>query len=272
MDITASILGFINKYYINPIYNKSGYTIVQEITYGILLFVMVYIFYIACKSLKIEINDKFALTTLFYVILISLLRSMTDAGVLPHTFYTVTPGIVIVLGIYYIFSIILTGYFFKDKYYKYSILMAVLPMLYFGVIFLTNIVYFGTLLQILLIIVIIYGIILYLIDKVDYIKNKLKFDKIDKYAILGQLTDASATAVGIASHGYWEQHPIPRFFMDTFGAYSMIPLKLALVFSVLYVLNHEVDNKNLRNIIKITIMALGFAPGLRNLFRIVMGV
>ncbi len=269
MDITK----FINVYFIEPIYNKSGYTLIQEVVYGVLLFVMVYIFYlILSKLLKINIDDKFALTTVFYVILISLLRSMTDAGVLPHTFYTVTPGIVIVLGLYYLINLIITGYLFKENYYKYSIIMALIPTLLFGLIFLANITQFFALIQIIIMIVVIYGIILYLLNNVQYIKEKLGFNKIDKYTILGQLVDGVATSVGMASGKYWEQHPTPRFFMDLFGPYIMIPLKLTVVFTVLYILNKSVEDKDLRNIVKITIMALGFAPGLRNLFRIVMGV
>ena len=272
MDLKDTLSEFIYKYYIDPIHSKSGYNLVQEITYGILLFAMIYIFYKACNILKLEIDYKFALTTVFYTILIALIRAMVDAGIVPHTYYTVTPGIVVVLGLYYMISTILTGYIFKNKYYIYSIALALLPTIYFIIIFLKNIVHFEALFYVLSLNVFVYAITIYAIDKIRYLKNRLNFDKIDKYAIFSQLTDASATAIGIAVYGYWEQHPIPRFFMDMFGAYIMIPLKLLVVLTVLYIINEEVDNKNLRNIIKIAIMTLGLAPGLRDLFRTVMGV
>jgi uncharacterized membrane protein len=60
--------------------------------------------------------------------------------------------------------------------------------------------------------------------------------------------------------------------MDVFGAYVMIPLKLTVVLIALYLINEEVNNKDLKNILKITIMCLGLAPGLRNLLRTIMGV
>lgn len=60
--------------------------------------------------------------------------------------------------------------------------------------------------------------------------------------------------------------------MDYFGPYSIIPLKMLVVLLVLDIFNKEVKDDNLRNILKITVMALGLAPGLRNLFRTVMGV
>lgn len=272
MDLKNILSEFIYKYYIEPINLKSGYNLIQEITYGILLFIMIYIFYKVCNILKIKIDSKFALTTAFYAILIALIRALVDAGIVPHTYYTVTPGIVIVVGLYYMISVSITGYFFKNKYYLYSILLSVLPMICFIIEFLKNMVYFEALFYILSLNILIYCITIYLINKIKYLKNKLNLNKIDKYVIFSQLTDASATAIGIGIYGYWEQHPIPRFFMDTFGAYIMIPLKLLVVLTVLYIINEEVDNEDLKNIIKIAIMALGLAPGLRDLFRTVMGV
>ncbi|WP_421077316.1 DUF63 family protein [Methanothermococcus sp. Ax23] len=273
MDLKEAFLEFVYKYYINPIETKSGYNLIQEITYGILLFVMVYGFYRVCKLLNIDIDRKFALITIFYVILISLIRALVDAGYVPHTYYTVTPGIVVSVGLYYIISIILSGILFKkEKYHISAMLMAIIPTIYLLSIFLKNMVHIEALFYVFGIIGITYGIMIYLIERIEVLKNKLKFDSIDKYAIFSQLTDASATAIGIGVYGYWEQHPIPRFFMDIFGPYVMIPLKLIVVISVLYIINEEVDNKDLRNILKITIMALGLAPGLRDLFRTVMGV
>ena len=86
------------------------------------------------------------------------------------------------------------------------------------------------------------------------------------------MIDASATTIGIGIYGYWEQHPIPRFLMETFGVYSFIPFKLLIILLALYILNREIEDENIKNIIKLCIMALGLAPGLRNLFRVVMGV
>ncbi len=272
MDIKCAIVDFIYKYYIEPIKLKSGYNTIQETTYGILLFVMVYIFYRVCKILKIRIDEKFAITTISYTVLIAIIRAMVDAGIVPRTYYTVTPGIVVMLGLYYMISIIITGYFFKNKYYVYSITLAIVPTIYFIVLFVKNIAHINALFYILAINISVYAITVYVINRVKYLKNRIKLDTLDKYALFSQLTDASATAVGIGLYGYWEQHPIPRFFMDIFGAYIMVPLKLIVVLTVLYIINNEIKNKDLRNIIKIVIMALGLAPGLRDLFRTVMGV
>jgi uncharacterized membrane protein len=272
MSLDSVVLNFINKYYIEPIKLRSGYNIIQEVTYGILLFVMIYIFYKACNYLNIKIDYKFAITTMFYTVLIALIRAMVDAGIVPHSYYTVTPGIVVVIGLYYMMSIIITGYLFKNKYYIYSIALALMPIIYFIALLIEHIAHFEALIYVLILNAGSYLTAMYLINNIKSLKNRLNLNKIDKYAIFSQLTDASATAVGIAVYGYWEQHPIPRFLMDTFGAYIMIPLKLLVVLTVLYIVNEEVDNENLKNIIKITIMTLGLAPGLRDLFRTIMGV
>lgn len=277
MDIKNAILEFINKYYIYPIQAKTGYNIIQEITYGTLLFVMVYIFYRVCKFLKICIDRKFAEVTIFYVILITLMRALVDAGAIPRLYYTVTPGIVVLVGLYYMLSIIGSGALFKNKYHISAILMALIPISYLLLEFSNRVTHLEALLYVLVILFPMYFITIRILEKLKKIKNlninNLDFpSRIDKYAIFSQLVDASATSIGIGIYGYWEQHPVPRFFMDLFSPYIIIPLKLIVVVLVLYIINKEIDNIELRNILKITIMSLGLAPGLRNLFRIVMGV
>ncbi|AEF95680.1 DUF63 family protein [Methanotorris igneus] len=267
----SAIKEFIYEYYIKPMIEGSGYNLVQEITYGIFLTFMVYIFYKACVKLRVAIDEKFAQTTVFYVVLISLMRALVDAGVIERSFFTITPGIVILIGSYYMASILISGVLLRERYYKLAIPFALLPIIYFLPDFLNRIVHWEALLYVSLILFPTYILTVFIIKKTK-IENKIISSKIDKYAIFSQLVDASATAVGIGIYGYWEQHPIPRFFMDMFGAYVMIPLKLAVVLIALYLINEEVDNKDLKNILKITIMCLGLAPGLRNLLRTIMGV
>lgn len=273
MDIINTIKVFIYQHYIEPINKESGYNYVQEITYGILLFFMVYVFYRSCRMLNISIDRRFATVTIFYVILISLIRALVDAGDIPRSYFTVTPGIVVVMGIYYMFNIIISGLILKkEKYHVLAIIMAIIPTIYLLIIFIKDIVHIEAFFYVFLIVGMLYGAIIYMFKKIDFLKNNLKLDSIDKYAILSQLVDATSTAIGIGVYGYWEQHPLPRFFMDIFGPYVMIPLKLTVVLFVLYIINKEIEDKNLRNILKITIMALGLAPGLRDLFRTILGV
>ncbi|HIP83960.1 MAG TPA: DUF63 family protein [Methanothermococcus okinawensis] len=271
MDLSY-IKSLLYRYYIEPIERQSGYNFVQEITYGILLFLMVYIFYRVCKILEIEIDERFALVTVTYTVLISLIRALVDRGYIPYTYYTVTPGIVVLIGIYYIMAVILSAIILKERYYLLATVIGVLPLLYLIPVFLKSIVHIEVLLYFFSLVFLVYTPLIYILEKVEPLKNTLKLQPLDRYVILAQLIDGVSTALGVGLYNYWEQHPLPRFFMDHFGPFVMIPLKLIAVIAVLYILNLEVEDRDLRNILKIAVMALGLAPGLRNLFRIVMGV
>ncbi|XRP97573.1 DUF63 family protein [Methanocaldococcus sp. 16A] len=263
------IKNFIYKYYIEPAEKGTGYNLIQEITYGIILALALYLFYKALRKLNINIDEKFAIPGIVFTVLIALMRALVDCGYIERTFLTITPGIVFLIGGFFILTILTTGLIFKENYYKVSAIVGLIPLLYFFIIFLQHVVH----LEAILYVIILVGAFYYLIKFLDKKLNlNILTSKIDHYVIIGQLIDASATTVGIGIYGYWEQHPIPRLLMETFGVYSFIPFKLLVVLLALYILNREVEDKNIKNIIKLCIMALGLAPGLRNLFRTVMGV
>ncbi|AIJ06194.1 hypothetical protein JH146_1352 [Methanocaldococcus bathoardescens] len=263
------IRDFIYKYYIEPAEKGTGYNLIQEITYGIILALALYLFYKALRKLNINIDEKFAIPGIVFTVLIALMRALVDCGYIERSFLTITPGIVFLIGGFFIATILITGLIFKEKYYKASAIIGVIPLLYFLFVFLQHIVH----LEAILYVGILVGTFYYLVKFLDKnLKLNILQSKIDNYVVIGQLIDASATTIGIGIYGYWEQHPIPRFLMETFGVYSFIPFKLLVVLLVLYVLNREIEDENIRNIIKLCIMALGLAPGLRNLFRTVMGV
>jgi uncharacterized membrane protein len=52
----------------------------------------------------------------------------------------------------------------------------------------------------------------------------------------------------------------------------MYPLKLAVLVPVIYIINKYSEEKNLRNYLLIIITILGLATGLRDAFRLFMGV
>ncbi|WP_456416946.1 DUF63 family protein [Methanocaldococcus sp.] len=260
---------FIYKYYIYPAEYATGYNIIQEITYGTILALALYLFYKALRKLNVNIDEKFAIPGIVFSVLIALIRALVDCGYIERSFLTITPGIVFLIGGFFILTILTTRIIFKDNYYKISAIIGLIPLLYFIFIFLQHLKHF----EVILYIIILVGFFYYLIKYLDKILNLNIFQsKIDSYVIIGQLIDASATTIGIGLYGYWEQHPIPRFLMEHFGVYAFIPFKLLVVLVILYILNKEVDDINIRNIIKLCIMALGLAPGLRDLFRMAMGV
>ncbi len=266
MDILNAIYNFIYKYYILPAETGSGYNIVQEITYGIILAFALYLFYKGLKRLNIDIDEKFAIPSIVFAVLIALLRALVDLGYIERSFLTITPGIIFLVGGFFIITILISGYFFKKNYYKIASIIGGIPLFYFFIIFIQHIHHIEALFYFLIIFLISFGITLLINKRFNILKSRL-----DYLVVLGQLVDGSATTVGIAFYNYWEQHPIPRFLMEHFTPFSFILVKLTIVLAILYILNKEKDKDDLINIIKLAIMALGLAPGLRDLFRIIMG-
>jgi uncharacterized membrane protein len=90
--------------------------------------------------------------------------------------------------------------------------------------------------------------------------------------------DASATFVGVDLYGYWEKHVLPRMLIGLFNSAAiMFLLKFLVVLAVIYVLDlaYKDDLKDypaLRGLIKLCILILGIAPGVRDMLRLAMGV
>ncbi|ACX72048.1 Protein of unknown function DUF63 [Methanocaldococcus vulcanius M7] len=268
-EIKDVIYEFIYKYYIEPAKLGTGYNIIQEITYGTILAVFLYLFYKALRKLNIKIDEKFAIPGIVFSVLIALIRALVDLGYIERSFLTITPGIIFLIGGFFILTILTSAIIFKENYYKVSAIIGAIPLLYFLSIFFKHIHHPEALLYVGILVGGVYFVIRFLDEKLNL---NILSSKIDHYVIIGQLIDASSTTVGIGIYGYWEQHPIPRFLMEHFGVYAFIPFKILVILLALYILNREVEDENIRNIIKLCIMALGLAPGLRDLFRTVMGV
>ena len=103
-----------------------------------------------------------------------------------------------------------------------------------------------------------------------------KFPKINlnlvSYPNIGILSshflDATATTFAIYVFGYSEQHFLPNMFFPIFGQFSMFLLKILVVLPVLWIIDKEVKEMEFRNFLKIGILILGLAPGLRDMIRI----
>lgn len=103
--------------------------------------------------------------------------------------------------------------------------------------------------------------------------------------MFGHFLDAAATYRAIDFYDYSEKHVLPGFLIEKLGtAIVMFPIKAALVILVIYMLdinfkrNIGNDKEELRNsgilfgLIKVVILMVGLAPGLRDIFRLAMGI
>jgi uncharacterized membrane protein len=90
--------------------------------------------------------------------------------------------------------------------------------------------------------------------------------------------DGAATFRGLDAFGYSEKHVVPSLLIDLTGtAAVMLPLKLAVVTAVVYLLDISYredleQSPTLGWLVKVAIMVLGLAPGTRDMLRLAMGV
>jgi len=99
----------------------------------------------------------------------------------------------------------------------------------------------------------------------NWATNKFAFS-----AFFAHLFDAVVTAMILFFVGGWEKHPLPRLFIENFGPFSFIPLKLVVIIPSLYIISKEVEDKQFRKYILISIAVLGLGEGLRNLISLVI--
>ncbi|MCK4532124.1 MAG: DUF63 family protein, partial [Candidatus Aenigmarchaeota archaeon] len=86
------------------------------------------------------------------------------------------------------------------------------------------------------------------------------------------MLDASATYVAMTFFGYLEQHPLPRFLIELTNPAAMFFLKIVVLIPVLYIIDRYSEPGDFKNFLKIVILILGLAPGLRDMIRLMVGV
>ena len=104
------------------------------------------------------------------------------------------------------------------------------------------------------------------------------FNGVNMMILGGHMLDASATYVGIDHFGYIEKHKLPSILIENTGtAAVMYPLKVLFIIPALYMLDVVMEDDKRENVhmmalVKLTILILGFAPGCRDLLRLLLGV
>ena len=103
--------------------------------------------------------------------------------------------------------------------------------------------------------------------------------------MFGHFLDAAATYRAIDFYDYSEKHVLPGFLIDKLGtALVMFPIKAILVVLVIYMMDIHFkrdieDDKEAKRsseilfgLVKVVILMVGLAPGLRDIFRLAMGI
>jgi len=274
---------FIYDYFISPIWEHSGYNVINTLTYAAIAIVSVYVIFRLLKN-RIAIDEKFIKSILCFVLLGSTLRVVTDSidtgafkavtpvhqmvldsHVYDYGYLTVTPGIYLVtafllfvsIGILYkIKRMDLLGYIALAIWLPHFLLL--IPLMEYAVYAIP--------------ILLLAAIPAYLTYKY-YVK-----DKILSGVVAGHALDGAATFFvidifsGISGIRYGEQHVFSAGIGEIFDTYfAFYLLKVAIAIAAAHLLMKEKMDIDERNYIALVLMIIGFAPGIRDVLRMMVG-
>ncbi|MBU7042248.1 MAG: DUF63 family protein [Theionarchaea archaeon] len=254
---------FIQEYYIDPIKYGEGYNWVNTLTYGIILIIASILIYRYLQS-RVDMDRKFYLSVSSFVLVGGAARVLKDMEV-SESYILVTPLIYFLVFFITICSLIITLKIWKEQYYLY--LSGVGIALFAGIcilLFINAETYNYTALVYILLTTIGSTVLVYGGARLLHIGSVVQNIEI----MGGHLLDASATSFGLALYGYFEQHMVPSFFIELAGTpFVMFPLKIAVVGLALRGVE-DVQEESYKNFLKLIILILGAAPGLRDILRI----
>jgi len=284
---------FIYKYYIGPITQGEAYNIVDTLTYAIILVAGVYLLYrwlttsTWLTDIGFTIDQGFILATLPYVILGGVMRVIEDTGMItgPLKFLLITPLIYFVLFAFTVSMMFLSLFLVKrgmlsgfNAFYAgagtFALFVACLVLVawsttHHGIdLFILCIIPFMALCAT----TIVWAFMRYILSW-TYVADPLYIT-----LLFGQLLDASATSFGIELHPsvqYVEQHVVGSALIDATGtAFVMFPLKLVVLFPAIYIMElyRKEANTAFWHLVLLAMIVVGFAPGIRDMDRMVLYV
>jgi len=284
----------------NGVEANEGYTIVSEITYGIILVIALYFIYKLLKKLNIIVDWRFALSLMPYILFGPVTRVLEDTGYFgePFVYWFISPLLYFQVAAYTL-SFLVLGYFLEKKFQKPRLtvnfilfmggLILLAPFLFLIISWVAGNQWGATIgsrpdvFFIVIGIVSLIAVLVYLFafifknnEKIVVYKNPLNLAM-----IIGHLIDGFTSYISIKDPFnmglmYSEKHPASNALLEIWGPLFPI-IKFVLIIIVIYVFDilfkEELKN-NLRlvNLLKIGILILGFSPGLRDLLRVTMGV
>ncbi|MEW6723278.1 MAG: DUF63 family protein [Candidatus Micrarchaeota archaeon] len=272
---------FIYDYFVSPIWDRTGYNIVNTLVYAGIAIAAIFALHKALKG-RVKIDDGFVNGVLSFVLFASTMRVVTDAidhgKFLPLTpfhqfvldshlwdygYLTVTPGIYILTAALLLATAAILHRLKRMDMLPYIGLalwlphfLLLLPLMAYGVFALP---------------------ILLLAAIPAYIAMMYFKDRNFALIVAGQAFDGAATFFVIDVFGpmlgvqYFEQHVLGSAIGELFGTYFAFYLvKVAIAFAAAYVLQKEKMDEEDRRFVALVLMIMGFAPGIRDVLRMVV--
>lgn len=286
--------------YHNGIAASEGYTIISEITYGIILVIALYFIYKLLKKLNIIVDWRFALALMPYILFGPITRVLEDTGYFdaPVVYWFISPLLYFQIAAYAL-SFLVLGYYIEKKLQKPR--LTVNSVLFIGgfILLIPPIfliakwvsgdrwgITIGSQADVFLIVIGIVSLVVFLVYLIAFIfKNNEKIvvykNPLNLVMIAGHLIDGITSYISIKDPlnmglMYSEKHPASNALLEIWGPLFPI-IKFVLIILVIFVFDilykEELkNNQRLVNLLKIGILILGFSPGLRDLLRVTMGV
>lgn len=258
--------GFFSEKFIEPLCHY--YTLEATLVYGLILVLAALGIYRLLKMLKIKIDKCFLCALLPFIIYGGTARALRDhgLGVYGDNWYFCSPPIYFVIFCVAIGSLLLGLVIqkkFRFEYWKTMAIIGSLLVLYnLTLVEITN--WFGF--SVILMLIAFWSIVFF---GLNYLKPKL-LSLTNAGIVVAHLFDASATFSALTFFNYYEQHVLPRFLIDASGPWIMFPLKIVVVWLVLHIIDKYSEDKFFNSFLKIIILILGLALGLRDFLTVSM--
>jgi len=237
----------------NFLYLHPGYTVLNTVVFGIILGIAVILIIKMFKYIRKDPKDLI-IPLIPFIFFGSSARALVDNGIYPLILWLVTPGIYILTGLGAIAALIISVYVEKKTNFDYKYLMLIIGvMLCIPNILSINYLNWTAFFEVIVVWSLISSIFVLLRNKWGLLK-----DKFNLAVLSAQLFDAAATFIAIDFYGYGEQHVLPNTLMNFAGtAAVMFPLKIAVILAALYVIDEYIEDKTIRNMLKLAIFILG---------------
>lgn len=273
---------FIYDYFIQPIWSRTGYNVVNTLVYAAIAILAVYVIYKLLKG-RIKVDEGFIRSVLCFVLFGSTVRVVTDSidtgifkpitpvhafvldsHIWDYGYFTVTPGVYLVTAALLFASLAVLYKMRKVEWLGYAGLALWLPHFLLLVPFFSYALY-------AIPILILAAIPAYL--ALAYFK-----DRVLAGIVAGQALDGAATFFvidffsSISGRQYFEQHVFSAGIGELAGTYfAFYLLKVAIAFAAAYLLRKEKMDTGDRNYVALVLMIMGFAPGVRDILRMMAG-
>jgi len=292
-------MGVLEDYFVSPIMERTGYNAVNTLVYAAIAIGALYLIWKFMKGKKYDFSSKgFLFAVAAFVLFGSTCRVLTDlsdsgavagmalsasplapiymalhsSGIFKYGFLTVTPGIYLVTAALFLLSLAISQAMKKEMFAAYAGVLLWLPIFLLLLPFASHLAFAALCIAIAAL-----GAYaaFFALERL----GKMKLSIYEKLAIGGQALDGAATFVVIdifskeTGKGYFEQHVLSAGIGEStpLGFFLFFLIKIALASAIVYFLRKEKMDKSDVALVLLVVAIMGFAPGIRDLLRMLCG-